>query len=230
MHALRGGGGSSLLISSRRQMTRKLSPLFLFGAPWNSSQTPWTISAIWLQKALILACSTSVVTLKSRTRTTPMMVFTTVPGIIALMPTPVRFMLWAMMFAPASPKPSASNDPSLMMVFSRITVSNGSPLAASHMLHVTRSWRKRFPRSTSRFIKAFAISSAWNSSSAIFIAMSGLSRIASTRWTIFSTGLRTRLLASCANIIEPTMRRTMTNKVTRRLYLESLRTYDRTSK
>mmetsp|Transcript_95233 Transcript_95233/g.213285 ORF Transcript_95233/g.213285 Transcript_95233/m.213285 type:complete len:277 (-) Transcript_95233:1339-2169(-) len=222
MRALRGCGSASSLMSSKRQMTRKLSPLFLFGAPWNSSAMPCTISAIWLQNVLIFACSTSVVMLKSRTRTTPMMVLTAVPGIIALMPTPVRRMLWAMMLAPASPNPRASNDPSLMMVFSRITVSKGSSPPALHMLQKTRSWMKRFPRSKSRFRRAFATSSALNSSSAIFMATSGLSRMASTLATIFSTGRRMRVLASCANIIDPRIRSTITKSVTRRLYLASV--------
>mmetsp|Transcript_5556 Transcript_5556/g.14121 ORF Transcript_5556/g.14121 Transcript_5556/m.14121 type:complete len:238 (+) Transcript_5556:884-1597(+) len=189
--------GLSFALSSTRQMTRNMSPLFLFGAPRHSLTTPCTISAIWLTKVMILACSTSVATLKSRTRATPMMHSTRVPGIMASTPALAPpFMLCPIMLAPASPKPSASREPSLMMVFSRMTVSMGALLPA-HSSQDTRSFMKLEMRSLRALDSlALASSSALNSSSAIFMATSGLSRMASTFWIMSSTGCSTRRLAS----------------------------------
>mmetsp|Transcript_118194 Transcript_118194/g.381483 ORF Transcript_118194/g.381483 Transcript_118194/m.381483 type:complete len:224 (+) Transcript_118194:828-1499(+) len=178
------------------QIMRNMSPLFLFAAPWNSSTTPCTISAMRLTKVMTRPWSTSVAVLKSRIRTAPMMHSTGVPSTMALtlaVSTPCMFC--AMMLAPASPKPSASRDPSLTMVFSRITVSMIS-VVDSLGLQVIRSYSHwDFFCSCLRTL-ALCISSALNSSSATFMAISGSLRNMSTFEIMFSTGLSTSLFAS----------------------------------
>lgn len=58
--------------------------------------------------------SASVAVLKSRTRITPTMHSHFRPGTMAFTPAePEPIMFWPMMSAPASPKPSASREPSL---------------------------------------------------------------------------------------------------------------------
>mmetsp|Transcript_134813 Transcript_134813/g.252095 ORF Transcript_134813/g.252095 Transcript_134813/m.252095 type:complete len:210 (+) Transcript_134813:1088-1717(+) len=209
-----------------------MSPLFLFAAPWNSSTQPCTISAIWLTKFIIFDCSTSVATLKSRIFTLPIMHSTRTPGIMALTPALSEpCMLAPIMFAPASPKPSASREPSLMIVFSRMTVSMGSLTVLLHFFAVNISWMPAEMFSRVRLlILAFATSSALNSSSAIFIAMSGFSRIASTRLIMFSTGVKTRLLASLENDIAATHSTKQMKPVMIRLKPASRRVKGRKSK
>mmetsp|Transcript_10559 Transcript_10559/g.21995 ORF Transcript_10559/g.21995 Transcript_10559/m.21995 type:complete len:242 (+) Transcript_10559:855-1580(+) len=213
------------------QITRNVSPVFLFGAPWNSLQTPCTISAIWLENIITFACSTSVAVLKSRTRITPTMHSHLRPGTMALTPAesePLMFL--PMMSAPASPKPSASRLPNLMMVFSRITVSNTS-LRFPPLQHREISIQIRFQGF--RFCLcslSFAISSALNSSSAIFMAKSGLSRMASILLIIFSTGRSTRRFASLVNIREAVMSRIITKNVLLRPNAAVLRLKGRRSK
>mmetsp|Transcript_66300 Transcript_66300/g.185387 ORF Transcript_66300/g.185387 Transcript_66300/m.185387 type:complete len:232 (+) Transcript_66300:656-1351(+) len=214
------------------QTTMKVSPPFLFGDPQYWCATPWTISAIWFTNVMILDCSTSVAVLKSRMRMTPMMQSTLVPGIIASTPalSPPR-MLWPMMFAPASPKPSANKDPNLMIVFSNITVSKGPLVSALHICPV-HTWLARC-RSTSFLAlarRARATSSFLNSSSAIRIAFKGLSRISSTRSIILSTGWTMRRFASLAKTREATMRRMSTVPVLSILNIASALTKGRKSK
>mmetsp|Transcript_77459 Transcript_77459/g.237078 ORF Transcript_77459/g.237078 Transcript_77459/m.237078 type:complete len:248 (-) Transcript_77459:1549-2292(-) len=226
------GSVSSLPLSPNRQMTRNDSPLFLLGAPKYSFTTPWTISAIWFTKVMILDCSTSVAVLKSRIRTTPMMHSTRRPGIMASTPalSPPR-MLWPMMFAPASPNPSASKEPNLMMVFSRITVSIGSlvavvqtwPLATCPIMCLTNSF----------FALAFlalANSSFLNSSSAIFMAISGLSRMASTRSIMRSTGCTMRRLASLVKARDTMISKVRIEAVLIKFICASVLEYGRRSK
>mmetsp|Transcript_5802 Transcript_5802/g.9935 ORF Transcript_5802/g.9935 Transcript_5802/m.9935 type:complete len:230 (-) Transcript_5802:1385-2074(-) len=184
------------------QITRKVSPVFLFGAPWNSLQTPCTISAIWLENIITFACSTSVAVLKSRTRITPTMHSHLRPGTMALTPAesePLMFL--PMMSAPASPKPNAKRLPNLMMVFSRITVSRTSflfpPVQQREISIQIRFQGFRFCLCS----LSFAISSALNSSSASILLI------------IFSTGRSTRRLASLVNIREAVMSRIITKNV-----------------
>mmetsp|Transcript_51607 Transcript_51607/g.116170 ORF Transcript_51607/g.116170 Transcript_51607/m.116170 type:complete len:278 (-) Transcript_51607:1377-2210(-) len=178
------------------QTTRKVSPLFLFAAPWNSSTTPCTISAIWFTNVMTLSWSTSVAMLKSRIRAAPIMHSTRVPSTIAsTFALSKTFMLWAMMFAPASPKPRASSEPSLMMVFSRITVSMSSLVDAAGV-HITMSQSHWNLFCCCLCAFALCISSNLNSSSATFIAISGSLRKVSTLEIMFSTGCSTSLFAS----------------------------------
>lgn len=67
---------------SQRQTTRKVSPLFRFGAPLNSSTTPCTISAIWFTKVITFDCNTSVAMLKFRMLIIPSTQLIRRPGII----------------------------------------------------------------------------------------------------------------------------------------------------
>mmetsp|Transcript_33666 Transcript_33666/g.85068 ORF Transcript_33666/g.85068 Transcript_33666/m.85068 type:complete len:217 (-) Transcript_33666:1253-1903(-) len=215
-----------------RHMMRKDSPLFLLGAPRNSWTTPWTISAIWFTNVMILDCRTSVAVLKSRTLATPMMQSTRVPGIIAFTPelSPL-FMLWPMMLAPASPKPRARSDPSLMIVFSKITVSIGAFEPVLQKVHVAICCTAFLIRSFwALFFLALMISSALNSSSAILIATKGSSRIASTRLIILSTGLTMSRLASFENMRETPTRSTKMFNVFKRLYTASIFVKGRRSK
>mmetsp|Transcript_118832 Transcript_118832/g.369285 ORF Transcript_118832/g.369285 Transcript_118832/m.369285 type:complete len:221 (-) Transcript_118832:1556-2218(-) len=127
---------------------------------------------------------------------------TRLPGTIAFTPDVCKpRMLWLTMFAPASPKPSASRDPSLMIVFSNMAVSNGCcmPLSAHG-----RDWLSLSHRSISQdkvlclclwSLCCFAIWNS-NSASAIFIAMSGSFAMVFTFSTIRSTGFSTREFAS----------------------------------
>mmetsp|Transcript_39058 Transcript_39058/g.70498 ORF Transcript_39058/g.70498 Transcript_39058/m.70498 type:complete len:233 (-) Transcript_39058:1678-2376(-) len=173
-----------------RQIIKKVSPSFLFTAPRHSSTTPWTISAIWLTNVITLPCRTSVAVVKFRIRAMPTMQSTREPSTIAFTPCEDPCMLELTIFAPASPNPKAKSDPSLMMVFSNITVSMGS---LASVLHSVRG-SLHFCSACFRF-SFFAISSFLNSSSAIFIATNGLSRMASTFLIIFSTGCSTKTLA-----------------------------------
>mmetsp|Transcript_152053 Transcript_152053/g.276508 ORF Transcript_152053/g.276508 Transcript_152053/m.276508 type:complete len:231 (-) Transcript_152053:1696-2388(-) len=195
------------------QMSKNMSPLFLLAAPWNSSTTPWTISAIWLTKVITLPLSTSVAVLKSRMRAQPMMHSTRVPSTMAVtiaLSTPC--MLCSIMFAPASPKPNARRDPILMMVFSRITVSIGSEttLLDVHMI-VSLAICHLFCSCILSF--CFLTSSCRNSSSDIFMAINGLSRIFSTLEIIISTGFRTSLSASFEKKSDARQRTKHTNTV-----------------
>mmetsp|Transcript_23383 Transcript_23383/g.55303 ORF Transcript_23383/g.55303 Transcript_23383/m.55303 type:complete len:242 (+) Transcript_23383:892-1617(+) len=199
----------SISSCSTRQMTRKVSPLFLFGAPWYSSTTPWMISAMEFTKALIFDCNTSVAMLKSRTLHMPMMQLTMVPGTIALiMAEAWPFMLCRMMLAPASPKPKASSDPSFMMVFSSMSVSIGSSFVPKKLHEMMSFMTVKTLSLLSLFRLAFAISSCLNSLSAIFVAMRGSSRMDMTFLIIFSTGLTMSRFASYVNISDHSTRTT----------------------
>mmetsp|Transcript_96370 Transcript_96370/g.256051 ORF Transcript_96370/g.256051 Transcript_96370/m.256051 type:complete len:231 (-) Transcript_96370:1314-2006(-) len=206
------------------QMVRKASPLFLFAAPWNSSTTPCTISAIWFTKRMTSAWSTSVAVLKSRMRVEPTTHSTLVPSTMTTtfaLSEPRR--LCAMMFAPASPKPRASREPSLMMVFSRMTVSMIS-LPGSWPLQRTLS-RTRFSLLSSlRLAFTFCISSTLNSSSATRIAARGSLRKVSTLDIMFSTGFSTSLLASLEKKMETEVRERHTQSTTTRLKVLSFLT------
>mmetsp|Transcript_70559 Transcript_70559/g.200263 ORF Transcript_70559/g.200263 Transcript_70559/m.200263 type:complete len:284 (+) Transcript_70559:746-1597(+) len=210
---------SSLLLI--RHTIRKLSPLLRFGAPWNSFATPWTISAMWFTKVVMLVCSTSVDKLKLFTLATPITQSTCAPGTMASTRAVCSFAcrLWAMMLQPAWPKPITSSVPSLMMVFSRMTVSMmvWPSCWPWKTFKVTRSFR--YDLIFSRFLllsRALARSSARNSSSDILMAAMGLSRMVSTRCIMFSSGWTTKLFASWENRTDPINSRQSTKKVVHR--------------
>mmetsp|Transcript_129083 Transcript_129083/g.306217 ORF Transcript_129083/g.306217 Transcript_129083/m.306217 type:complete len:240 (-) Transcript_129083:1476-2195(-) len=212
------------------QIMRKVSPLFLLAAPWNSSTTPWTISAIWLTKVITFAWSTSVAVLKSRMRVAPMMHSTRVPSTIAsTQALSMPCMLCSMMFAPASPKPSARREPSLMIVFSKMTVSMISVLSFrdEHPNSSIATWKRVFS-----CFAAFArlISSTLNSSSATFMAASGFARIVSTFAIMFSTGYSTSRFASLAKPMDARSSITQTKRTVKRLNKDSCLTKGRRSK
>mmetsp|Transcript_148342 Transcript_148342/g.458530 ORF Transcript_148342/g.458530 Transcript_148342/m.458530 type:complete len:246 (+) Transcript_148342:222-959(+) len=222
-------------------MMRKVSPLFLFGAPWNSSTTPCTISAMRLTNVITWACSTSVAMEKSRIRREPMMHSTRMPSTMALtqaLSTPS--MLCSMIFTPASPNPSASNEPSVMMVFSRITVSissSGSSWVAQSSvsysaLHQPFASMNMLLLSSDDFcwIIASLQSCSWVASSATFMAMSGFARMVSTLAIMFSTGYSTRWLASLEKSREAKVSAKQRNTVTASENTLSFSTKGRTSK
>mmetsp|Transcript_95234 Transcript_95234/g.213291 ORF Transcript_95234/g.213291 Transcript_95234/m.213291 type:complete len:272 (-) Transcript_95234:1327-2142(-) len=189
-------------MSENLQMIRKVSPLLRLAAPWNSSTTPCTISAMRLTKVITLAWSTSVAIEKSLILVAPMMHSTRVPSTMAstqALSTPC--MLCSMILLPASPKPRANKDPSLMMVFSKMTVSMSSP-SDSRAVHVSIS-QTAFNQCLACFrccrlcaVIVFLTSSILSSSSATFMAKRGFSRMVSTFAIMVSTGYNTKLLAS----------------------------------
>mmetsp|Transcript_105370 Transcript_105370/g.304806 ORF Transcript_105370/g.304806 Transcript_105370/m.304806 type:complete len:276 (-) Transcript_105370:1619-2446(-) len=189
---------------SNRQMTMNVSPEFLFGDPEYKFATPCTISAIWFTKVMILDWSTSVATLKSRMRTTPTMQSTRVPGIMALTPAlSPPCMLWPMMFAPASPKPSANSEPNLMIVFSKMTVSIGSLTLLKFSEALWQNFRNG--PMASNFSRNFAasISSRRYSISPSFMASKGLSLMVSIFAIILSIGFKSSLFALLEKDIAP---------------------------
>mmetsp|Transcript_98920 Transcript_98920/g.185840 ORF Transcript_98920/g.185840 Transcript_98920/m.185840 type:complete len:203 (-) Transcript_98920:85-693(-) len=199
-------------------MRRKVSPLFLFAAPPNSSMTPWTISAIWLTKVITLPCSTSVAVLKFSILVFPRMQSIFVPSIIAF--TPAEFeMLWLTIFAPASPKPNAKRVPSLMIVLSKIAVSITSELDSRQKIMFFTNVRIRSLSILACF--ALLISSSLNSLSAIFKAINGFSLIMFTFAIMVSTGSSTSSLASFENNTEATHSTKQTKHVTIMLHADS---------
>mmetsp|Transcript_33110 Transcript_33110/g.95179 ORF Transcript_33110/g.95179 Transcript_33110/m.95179 type:complete len:237 (-) Transcript_33110:1297-2007(-) len=220
----------SASLSEVRQIVRKASPVFLFAAPWYSSTTPCTISAIWFTKPMTSAWSTSVAMLKFWIRLQPMMHSTLVPSTITTtlaLSAPRR--LCAMMLAPASPKPRASRDPSLMIVFSRITVSMIS-VPEFLGLHRTVSIRCFSLLSCCLFSFTFCASSILNSSSATRMAAKGSFRKVSTLEIMFSTGVSTSLFASPEKNSDTIVSDRQTNSVVSREYRLSFRTKIRLSK
>mmetsp|Transcript_95236 Transcript_95236/g.213298 ORF Transcript_95236/g.213298 Transcript_95236/m.213298 type:complete len:225 (+) Transcript_95236:185-859(+) len=208
-----------------RQMIKKVSPMFLFAAPWNSSTTPCTISAMRLTNCITSSCSTSVAVLKSHMRTLPTMQSTRRPETIAFTPDVSEpLMFCETMFAPASPNPRASNEPSLMMVFSRMTVSINSPLCWRRLQHRNCLIASSARVCWSLFFSAdLRISSRLNSASAISVAFNGSSRMASTFSIICSTGVSTRVLASLEKNSEATQSTTHMNTVVSMLRAASRR-------
>mmetsp|Transcript_83493 Transcript_83493/g.236676 ORF Transcript_83493/g.236676 Transcript_83493/m.236676 type:complete len:225 (-) Transcript_83493:1506-2180(-) len=209
-----------------RQTRRNVPPLFLLTDPWNSSTTPWTISAIWLTNFMTFSWRTSVAVLKSRIRTVPTMQSTRDPATMAFTLESEPFMFWLTMLAPASPKPSARREPSLMMVFSRITVSMSSvgfsPLQKTSILSLSQGLL--------RSACDFFISSRLNSSFAMFMACKGLSRIASTLVIIISTGCSTSVFASLEKRSDATHKTMHTKTVVKRLRQASCLVTDLRSK
>mmetsp|Transcript_99620 Transcript_99620/g.278974 ORF Transcript_99620/g.278974 Transcript_99620/m.278974 type:complete len:348 (-) Transcript_99620:1623-2666(-) len=118
--------------------SRKDCPKFLFAAPKCWSTTRWTMSATWLTKTMVLSFSTSVMTLKFRMSQKPKIASTLVPGIFTVTRALESNMFSAMMFTPASPKPRANKEPSLMIVFSKICVSSSTDVAFN-LLRLRRS-------------------------------------------------------------------------------------------
>mmetsp|Transcript_45974 Transcript_45974/g.104761 ORF Transcript_45974/g.104761 Transcript_45974/m.104761 type:complete len:256 (-) Transcript_45974:5-772(-) len=148
----------------------------------------------------------------------PKMASTRLPGIMALTVALSSPIFLPMISEPASPKPSASSLPSLMMAFSRIFVSRVCTLVA------LRCRRRQAPHeSMQRFHLPFspgadAISSSCACaslyvSSPSLMAKSGLSRILSTLLIIRSIGCSTSTFASWLKASAPISRMTQTKSV-----------------
>mmetsp|Transcript_70910 Transcript_70910/g.217332 ORF Transcript_70910/g.217332 Transcript_70910/m.217332 type:complete len:222 (-) Transcript_70910:1125-1790(-) len=184
---------------------RKASPMFRLAAPCHVSTMLWTISATWFTKTITLSCSTSVVSMKLRMLQKPNTASTLLPGIMAFTVALSSSMFLPMISDPASPKPSASSLPSLMMAFSRIFVSSVWTLSSV--------WRRqqqpaRQRASQPRLAAGRTSSSCFSryESSPSFMAYRGLARIFSTLLIMRSIGCSTRTLASWLNTIAPTAR------------------------
>mmetsp|Transcript_108712 Transcript_108712/g.306363 ORF Transcript_108712/g.306363 Transcript_108712/m.306363 type:complete len:280 (+) Transcript_108712:844-1683(+) len=192
----------SVKIPERRQTSKKESPMFLFGAPWYSSTQPCTISPTWFTKTITFSFNTSVACMKFLMQQKPMMASTFEPGTIAFTPALAPpFMFWPMISAPASPKPSARRPPSLIIVFSKMTVSIGSFIFFCwHFLKYIMSFPD-FASCSRRF--AFSISSRRYSRSPKFMASKGLSLIASIFAIMRSMGFSSSVLASLENVMAP---------------------------
>mmetsp|Transcript_104633 Transcript_104633/g.249093 ORF Transcript_104633/g.249093 Transcript_104633/m.249093 type:complete len:244 (+) Transcript_104633:838-1569(+) len=154
----------------------------------------------------------------------PTMQSTRLPGTIAFTPAESKpCMLSATMLAPASPKPKASKDPSLMIVFSKIAVSIiasscAPPLKEKRLIQPDSQPRPYFSSHTCcctlpLLSRNFLISSPLNSSSAIFMAAKGLSLIKLTFSIMRSTGRSTSAFASLENCIDATHRTRQMNPV-----------------
>mmetsp|Transcript_28064 Transcript_28064/g.55144 ORF Transcript_28064/g.55144 Transcript_28064/m.55144 type:complete len:286 (+) Transcript_28064:475-1332(+) len=207
---------SALSRSSARQIARKVSPLFLLAAPWHSFTMPCTISATLFTNAITFVCSTCITVLKLRTRRTPITQLIFVPSTMACTQAlSMPRMLCAIMLVPASPKPTASKDPSLMMVFSRSRVSMGS-LDVRRLVHGAMAKKLRSSVWREFLSLVFLISSALNAASSMFMAVRGFLRILSTLDIIVSRGWSTSLSASCEKRREAEPKATQTNNVTNR--------------
>mmetsp|Transcript_14587 Transcript_14587/g.41797 ORF Transcript_14587/g.41797 Transcript_14587/m.41797 type:complete len:302 (-) Transcript_14587:1152-2057(-) len=204
--------------SRMRQTMRKASPMFLLAAPCQVSTMLCTISATWFTNTMTLSCNTSVVSVKFRMSQKPKTASTLLPGIMALTVALSSSIFFPMISEPASPKPSASNLPSLMMAFSRIFVSKVCTFSFlfRHQYfppnHDLSRWRG-FPSCScfSRYV-----------SSPSFIAYSGLSRIFSTLEIILSMGCSTRTFASWLKTMAPAARIAQMKTVWRMLYTADL--------
>mmetsp|Transcript_97232 Transcript_97232/g.275471 ORF Transcript_97232/g.275471 Transcript_97232/m.275471 type:complete len:278 (+) Transcript_97232:913-1746(+) len=210
----------------RRHARRKASPTFLFGLPKNSLMHECTTPAMWLTKTMTWSCRTSVASVKFRMSQNPKMASTLRPGIMAfnaeLSP---PFMFWPMISAPASPKPRASREPILMMVFSSTTVSIGSgacldvvilwPMSRNQVAHLLtmplkpvfslamRPAGHSFPRRAPRVLLEAWTCSRCCSSWPMVIASSGLFLILPSLAIMRSMGVSTSLFASFENVMAP---------------------------
>mmetsp|Transcript_121044 Transcript_121044/g.349724 ORF Transcript_121044/g.349724 Transcript_121044/m.349724 type:complete len:241 (-) Transcript_121044:899-1621(-) len=137
--------------------------------PKYSLMTPWTMIVTRFTKTITSSFKVSVISVKFLRLHKPNIASTFRPGTMvfrldALSP----FMFWAMISAPASPKPRASNEPILMIVFSSTTVSmeSGSLLVFSVFLQQSRPngsmsncKRMRMPEPSESDWRPFVISS-----------------------------------------------------------------------
>mmetsp|Transcript_28724 Transcript_28724/g.79084 ORF Transcript_28724/g.79084 Transcript_28724/m.79084 type:complete len:227 (-) Transcript_28724:1467-2147(-) len=189
-------------VSRIRHTMRNASPMFRFAAPCQVSTILWTISATWFTNTMTLSCSTSVVSVKLRRFAKPKTASTLLPAIMGFTVALSSSMFFPMISHPASPKPKASNLPSLMIAFSRIFVSKVCsflPRRRQNLKLLTRSYNECVcfaSSSTSCFSKYI--------SSPNFMAYSGLSRISCTFEIIRSMGCNTSTLASWLKTMAPT--------------------------
>mmetsp|Transcript_14566 Transcript_14566/g.50060 ORF Transcript_14566/g.50060 Transcript_14566/m.50060 type:complete len:224 (-) Transcript_14566:1168-1839(-) len=122
-----------VMFDSNFHTRRKASPMFLLALPPCRATSMWTILAMEFTNSITSSCSTSVVSVNCRMSQKPKMAHILRPGTIGLR-SPPCFMFSAMISAPASPKPTASSEQILEMLFSRIFVSNcSSPLSVLSM-------------------------------------------------------------------------------------------------
>mmetsp|Transcript_102382 Transcript_102382/g.256535 ORF Transcript_102382/g.256535 Transcript_102382/m.256535 type:complete len:236 (-) Transcript_102382:436-1143(-) len=105
------------------QTSKNACPKFLLGAPKCKSTTLCTISATWFTKTMVCSFSTSVAMWKWRISQNPKIASTLEPGMLAMPWESSLSKFSAIMLTPASPKPNASKEPNLMIVFSSIFVS-----------------------------------------------------------------------------------------------------------
>mmetsp|Transcript_24154 Transcript_24154/g.69506 ORF Transcript_24154/g.69506 Transcript_24154/m.69506 type:complete len:257 (-) Transcript_24154:277-1047(-) len=178
-----------------------------------------------------------------------MMQSTQTPGIIALTPALSKaLMLLLTMLTPAWPKPSASNVPSLMIVFSRTAVSARASSFLDSVKDVTQPAKRlnasaNFCRvsmssgeitvrldSTFRLSLCFLASSTSNWASAILIAWSGFSRMVFTLRIIRSIGAKTKLFASAEKSTDATVSTIQTKTVVKMPNFAPARTKGRMSK
>ena len=93
----------------RGYLTKKASPMFLFGSPWNSTTLSWSLRATPLTSFTTSACSTSVSDVKFLMSQKPKKALTIEPGLFVSSAemVPLASVL-EMTLAPASPNPSWS--------------------------------------------------------------------------------------------------------------------------
>mmetsp|Transcript_90743 Transcript_90743/g.242960 ORF Transcript_90743/g.242960 Transcript_90743/m.242960 type:complete len:250 (-) Transcript_90743:1266-2015(-) len=178
-------------------------------------------------KTITLSWRISVATVKSRTEQNPKIATTRFPGTMTFaIPASATFMLLPIISAPASPNPSASKLPILMIVFSNTTVSKGSGARGlTHRQHRIRAKPLRVLRNSFRFLRC----SFLYSSSPSFMACRGSRLIRCTLAFILSIGANTRVFASLENIIEPPANTTQMKQVLPMFNNISQKTYSRES-
>mmetsp|Transcript_39142 Transcript_39142/g.121362 ORF Transcript_39142/g.121362 Transcript_39142/m.121362 type:complete len:270 (-) Transcript_39142:1474-2283(-) len=212
----------------RRQARRKALPMFLLGLPKNSLMQECTTPAMRLTKTMTWSSKTSVASVKLRMSQKPKMASTLRPGIMAFSVELFSpFMFWPMISAPASPKPRASKEPILTMVFSRTTVSMGSGacLGAALEQHARTAEAQRPSRPARACggetetscvgcgLRLAATCSRCRSSSPIVRAASGSFLILSILAIIRSIGVSTNRLASLENVMAPKPKRKQMKRV-----------------
>jgi hypothetical protein len=126
----------------------------------------------------------------------PKIATTFVPGIIGST-SPVFFMLSAIILAPASPKPKASNAPIFTMVYSRMTVSYG-PSSLSYLF-----LQNFFQQFVFLFASSSLASIASASFSSSYAAYKGLLAILLTFRIIASIGAITKQTKNVLHMLRP---------------------------
>mmetsp|Transcript_22876 Transcript_22876/g.54437 ORF Transcript_22876/g.54437 Transcript_22876/m.54437 type:complete len:204 (-) Transcript_22876:264-875(-) len=156
---------------------------------------PCTISLTWLTKTITFSFSTSVASVKLRMLQKPNTASTSWPGTIAFSSAVAPpCMLWTMISAPASPKPSASRPPSLIRVLSKIAVSRVSKSLVSFFFRQHPCLLASSASSSSCILKSMSPS---------FIACRGFFLMASSFTRIRSSGPKSSAWASRAKEIAP---------------------------
>mmetsp|Transcript_41355 Transcript_41355/g.108679 ORF Transcript_41355/g.108679 Transcript_41355/m.108679 type:complete len:323 (-) Transcript_41355:869-1837(-) len=154
--------------------------------------------------SMMLPCSTSVAVVKLRISQNPKIASTYSPGNIGSIPDPAPCKFLEMIRVPASPNPKSNRVPSLINVFSRITVSMGSSCFSSvHSQEMARYTCVSLAGGllSFSFLALFACCSLRYSWKPSWVAFRGSSFICCKIVTMRSMGDSTSRLASWVNMV-----------------------------